>query len=101
MQNLHTCNGILHSAWKLGQELTILSVSVDIKFVISPIENDLDKTVDVTLNVFLSIVDIIAPRIFSPIIDISQLKCTLNRAPTTADVKRPAAYAYLKSNLII
>jgi hypothetical protein len=91
-----TCSGILHKAWKLGQEFTILSVSVDIKLVISPTVNDLERSVEVTLRVFLSIVETIAPRILSPIIDISQLKCTMNNADIIVAAKRAPAYKYLK-----
>lgn len=54
--------------------MTILSVSVDMKFVISPTENLFDSSVEVTLRVFLKIVETKAPRIFSPMIDINQLK---------------------------
>lgn len=36
VESYGTWKGILQQAWKLGQELTILSVSVLIKFTISP-----------------------------------------------------------------
>lgn len=50
--SLPTWNGILQNAWKLGQELTILSTSVDIKLTISPTENAEFKVVLPTVNVF-------------------------------------------------
>lgn len=62
------------------------------KLVISPIENTLFSSVEVTLSVFLRIVATIAPRIFRPTIDMSQLKCTLNRAEIKVAPSRDPAY---------
>lgn len=92
---MQTCKGILQRAWKLGHELTILSVSVDIKFVISPKLNVFVSSVDVTLSVFLRIVETIAPCILMPICDISQLNWVLNRADTSVAPRSPPAYMYL------
>lgn len=66
------------------------------KFVISPIEKALLSSVDVTLRVFRKIVDTIAPRILRPMMDISQVKCTLNNADIIVVDRRLAAYMYLK-----
>lgn len=66
------------------------------KFVISPIEKALLSSVDVTLRVFRKIVDTIAPRILRPMMDISQVKCTLNNADIIVVERRLAAYMYLK-----
>lgn len=76
-------------------------MSVDIKFVISPTVNVVESTVEVTLRVFLRIVETIAPRILSPTKDINQLKCTLNNVDTNVAAKRAAAYVYLKPSMII
>lgn len=81
--------------------MIILSVSVDMKFVISPTLNSLVSTVEVTLRVFLRIVETIAPRIFSPTNDINQLKCTINNVEIRVAAKRPAAYEYLHRNIFI
>lgn len=65
---------MLHNEWKLGHELTILSVSVDMKFVISPTVNLLLSLVDDTDNVLRKTVDKIAALNFKLTIAIYILK---------------------------
>lgn len=66
------------------------------KLVISPTVNVFDTMVEVTLRVFLRIVETIAARILSPIKDMNQLKCTLKNVDINVATNNAPAYVYLK-----